>query len=187
MTAVGTMEREVAKIIADILQEDMVLDDAHCLLGEQKWDIPADKALFLVVFDQTAPPFGGASYLDTEDGSSTLGKEIQESAVMHDVRIEIMSFDNDARTRKEEIGMALAGLRAQQLAEQYRIQIGRAQPPVSASETEVAGRLQRYVIHVNVTSLHRKVKEPPKADYFDKFNLATVDGTAKPPKITDQS
>ena len=181
-----TIAREVAKIIADILASEMGLDDQHSLLGDQKWNMPVDKQLFVVVYDQAAPALGAANYLDTDETSSTFGKEIQQSAVLHDVRVEIMSFDNDARLRKEEVGLALASFRAQQMSEQYGIQIGRAQSPVNASETEVTGRLQKYVIHVNVTALHMKVKTPPTADYFNKFNDATVDGTANAPAIVNQ-
>lgn len=184
-TAAPTIAREVSKIIADILGEELVLDPEHCLLGDQKWDIPADKKLFVVVFEQAGPPFGAATYLDTDEASSTFGKEIQQSSVLHDCRIEIMSFDGEARARKEEPGLALAGLLAQQRAAEFGIQIGRAQSTVNASDAEVTGRLQRFVIHANVTALHQKVKEPPKADYFDKFNGATAPGIAKP-KVTDQ-
>lgn len=185
---VGTMQREVAKILADILAAELDLDSSHCLLGDQKWDIPEDKALFLVVFAQAGAPFGGVTYLDTDEASSTFGKEIQQATVVHDCRIEIMSFDNDARVRQMEPGLALNSLFAQQQAELYRIQIGRAQQPVNASDTEVTGRLQRFVIHVNVTALHQKVKTPPSADYYNKFNVRPGFTTAavNPPAVSDQ-
>lgn len=181
-----TIAREVAKIVADLLASEMGLDEQHCLLGDQKWDIPADKQLFVVVFDQAAAPIGAASYLETNPASINVDKEIQQAAVLHDVRVEIMSFDADARLRKEEVGLALGGIASQQAGEQYGLQIGRAQPPVNASETEVSGRLQRFVIHVNVTALHQKVKTPPGYGYFDKFNGATEAGTIDSPSITDQ-
>lgn len=183
---VATLEREVAKIVADIIMAELELDAQHCLLGDQKWDIPADNNLFAVVFAQAGAPFGGTSFLDTDETSSTFGKEVQQASVMHDVRIEIMSFDNSARVRAQEVGMALASFFAQQQSELYRVQIGRAQPAVNASETEVAGRLQKFVVHVNVTALHQKVKTPA-ADYFDKFNVR--DGYAdavNPPQVSDQ-
>lgn len=184
--AVGTLEREVAKLVADVLQAEMVLDDAHCVLGNQKWDIPADKELFVAIFDQAGPVIGTANFFDADPASSTLGKEIQQSAVMHDVRIEIMSFDASARLRKEEVSLALASIFSQQLQSKYRVQIARAQTPVDASDTEVTGRLQKFVVHVNVTALHQKVKDERTGTYYDKFNGATVDGTAKPPRIVEQ-
>jgi hypothetical protein len=187
MTAAGTLVREVAKIACDILQAELGLDDAHCLLGNQPWEIPADKALFAVVFDMAGPAIGTTSHLDRDETSPTFGKEIQQSTVIHTVRVEIMSFDNDARTRKEEIGLAFASLYAQQLEGKYDIQIGRAQAPIDASDAEVTSRLLRFVVRVNITAMHQKVKAPPSADYFDKFNGATVDGSANAPKTETKS
>lgn len=186
-TPAGTLEREVAKIVADLLASEMGLDEAHCLLGDQAWDIPGDKKLFVVVFDQAGPTIGAADYLDADASSSTYGKEVQQSSVLHDVRVEVMSLKSgEARVRKEEVGLALASIAARQAAGRYRVQIGRAQPPVDASETEVSGRLLKFVVHVNVTALHQKVKDPPAPGFYDKFNGATVDGSAKTPEVSTQ-
>ena len=182
----STLSREVSKIVADILQEEMGLDKDHSILGDQKWDIPKDKKLFVVIFDQAAPPTGAANFMDTDQESKTFGKEIQQSNVIHDIRVEIMSYDADARLRKEEVGLALASFFAQQLSGKYGIQIGRAQSPINASDTEVTGRMLRYVIHLNITALHVKIKDLPSADFFDKFNEATEDGTIKAPEITEE-
>lgn len=184
--AASTIEREVAKIAMDVLMAEMGLDAEHCLLGDQAWDIPADKKLFVAIFDQAPAPFGGATYLDTDETSATFGKEIQQGSFVHDVRIDIMSFDNEARVRKEEVALALNSFYSQQLQGQYGVQIGRAQAPVDASGAENSKMLLRYVVHVKITALHQKVKTPPKADYFNKFNGATADGTTNPPAITDQ-
>lgn len=182
-----TVAREPAKIVADILQAEMVLNDAHCLLGNQKWNIPSDKELFVVIFDQAVPPIGATKYLDTDQTSPNFGKEVQQMAGVHDIRVEIMSLDSgEARERKEEVILALNSFYSDQLQEQYGIQLGRAQSPVDASETEATARLQKFVTHVNATVLHQKVKTMPKADFFNKFNGATVDGTAKPPETQTQ-
>ena len=184
--SVGTVTREVAKIAADIIAAEMELNAEHCLLGDQKWDIPKDKGLFVVVFAQAAPPYGGATFLDTDETSDTFGKEIQQASVLHDVRVEIMSFDNSARVRATEVGLAFNSLLAQQLSEKYNISIGRTQAAVNASDSEPTGRLQKFVTHTNMTALHQKVKNPPSADYFNKFNGAAADGSANPPAIAAQ-
>lgn len=176
--------REVSKVLMDILQAEMDLDATHCLLGDQKWDIPADSKLFVVIFDDAGPPFGACDFLDTDPTSPFLGLEVQQSSVLHHCRVDIMSFDAEARTRKEEVGMALASLAAQQAQGQHKMQIGRPQAPVNATATEEAGRLFRYVTSVNVTALHQKVKAPPPgADYYDEFNGAQTPGTALPPEV----
>jgi hypothetical protein len=182
----GSLVREVAKLVADVMVAELGLDAAHCLLGDQKWDIPTDKKLFLVVFDDAGPTIGASNFIDTDETSATYLSEIQQSAVMHDVRIEMMSYDNEARVRKEEPGLALASIFSQQLQEQYRVQIGRAQKPVNASDTEVTGRLFKYVTHVNVTALHQKVKAAADTKYDDKFNGALTDGTINPPEVQTQ-
>lgn len=182
----GTIAREVAKIVADVLGAELDLDPAHCLLGDQEWNIPTDKKLFLVVFDQSGPTIGAANYLETDPSSVDANKEIQQANSLHSLRIEIMSFNGDARTRKEEVGLALASIRALQAAEAAGIQIGRAQAPVDASETETTRRLLKFVVRVNVTALHQKIKAPPGAGFYDKFNGATADGSAKSPEVNTQ-
>lgn len=182
----GTLQREVAKLAADILVEELGLDAKHCLLGDQKWDIPADKLLFVVVYDDGGPVIGAANFLDTDSDSDTYLKEIQQETILHDVRVEMMSFDSEARVRKEEAGMAFASIFAQQIAGQYRVGIGRAQRAVNASDTETTGRLLKYVTHLNITALHQKVKTPPGAGYDDKFNGAVVDGTINSPEVQTQ-
>lgn len=183
----STLEVEVAKLVAGILLAELGLDEDHCLLGNQKWNIPADKQLFVVVFDSKGPAYGAANFLDTDEASATFGKEIQQASALHSVRVEIMSFDADARLRAEEVGLAMNSLYAQQQAEKYFVQFGRPQAPVDASETETTGRLQKFVINLNVTALHQKVKNPPAgADYFNKYNGATEAGTADLPQISSQ-
>lgn len=182
---IGTVTREAAKIAADILQAEMELDEQHCLLGDQKWDIPADKGLFVVVFAQASPPYGGANFIDNDPTSSTYGKEVQQASVLHDVRVEIMSFDNSARVRATEVGLAFNSFFAQQLSEKYNISIGRTQPAVNATDSEPSGRLQKFVTHTNMTALHQKIKGQ-NPEYFDKFNGAEADASANPPTIAAQ-
>lgn len=183
----GTIAREVGKIVMDVLQEEMVLDAEHCLLGNQDWKMPPDQKLFVVIFDGAGPVIGQTTYTDMDPESPTLGLEIQEQAVVHDVRLESFSFDDEARVRKEEIGMALGSYFAQLQESRWRVQIARAQTPVDASDTEVTERLLKYVTHVNVTALHRKVKTNAPAPYYDKFNGASVNGTANIPATSLES
>lgn len=183
---VATQEREVAKIVAGILMEELGLDEKHVLLGDQQYDLPTDKGLFAIVFTSAAPPIGATSFLDNDETSSTFGKEVQQASVLHDCRVEVFSFDQSARTRAVEVVMALVGFYAQQQAERYRVQIGRPSNPVDASETETTKRLLKYVCHVKITALHQKVKNLPGYGYFDKFNGATADASAKSPSIATQ-
>ncbi len=97
-----------------------------------------------------------------------------------------------AKEAAPRVAGALASFYSQQLQGQYRIQIGRAQSPLNATEAEETGRLLRYVVRANVTALHQVAKAPPGAGYDDKFNGATVpvdpdDRTSMPgPSLTAQ-
>lgn len=188
----GTLpERAVDDVVADVLAYEFALDAAHCLLGNMKYKIPPDQQLYVVVFDDMGPPFGVTAFLDQDEASPTFGQEVQQASVLHAVRVEVMGFLTDAgydpaKAAANRLASALGGFYAQQLAGQYRMQVGRAQQPVNASDAEVTGRLVRYVARVNVTALHQTAKNPPGAGYFDKFNGATTDGTANPPEVQSQ-
>lgn len=183
----GTLPaREVSKVVMDVLQLELGLDADHCLLGNQKWNIPNDKRLFVVVFDTVVGRTGACDFLDTDPASPYVGLETQQLNALHDCRVEMMSFDDEARVRKEEIVLALQSIYAQQLMGKYFMGIGRPQDPVDASETEATARLFKFISHVNVTCLHQKVKAPPGAGYYDEFNGATTPGTILPPALSTQ-
>ena len=172
--------REPSKVVADVLISEMGLDDAHCVLGDQPWPIPPDTALYISVFESGPKIIG----LKTEMDDSNPPREIQSGSGLYDVRIELYSLvpGKEARTRRMEVGMALASFAAQQAMAASSCQISRILEPVDASESEGAGQVFKYVIHVNVTALFQKIKTSML--YFDKFNGATEDGTANPPQET---
>lgn len=171
--------REPVKVVADVIQAEMGLDDAHCLIGEQKWDIPPDKQLFVVFFDETIKRIGQTTKLDQTVSPPV---EVQTMSCLHPIRIEIMSYiSTEARKRAPEVMLALESFLARDLMGKYNCQISSCQAPVDASAAEETGMLIRYVARVNVTALHVKTKQ--NAGYYDKFNQATVDGSAKVPEI----
>jgi hypothetical protein len=191
--AIGTLPaRAVDDIIADIMKAEFSLDAEHCLLGNMRYKIPPDQKLFVVVFDDMGPPFGACTFLDIDETSPTYGLEVQQSTVLHTVRVETMGFIDDdgydvAKDTAPKVTHALGGFLAQQAMGKYRLQIGRAQAPINATDTEETARLVKYVSRVNITALHQTAKAPPAgADYFDKFNGATVNGSANAPEVITQ-
>lgn len=188
MTAPTTVEREAVKVVCDVLQAELGLDDKHCLLSDQEYDIPADEQLFAVIFDSRSKPVGAANALDTDPASPTVGQEIQQSAVFHEIIVALMSFNGDARARKEEVGLALQSSTARMLGEKWGVTIYRPSEPIDATDAEGGSRLRRYDTHVKVSQLHQKVKAPG-AGVFTKFNVPSgefADGTINPPSITTE-
>ena len=174
--------REPGKLVADILISEMGLDDAHCVLGNQPWPIPPDEKLYIAIYESGPKIIG----LKTElDQTTDPMREIQSGNGLYDVLIEMQSLmpGNEARTRRTEVGMALASMEALRVMEAHSCRISQIQAPVDASDSEPAGRVLKYMIHVNVTASFQKIKTNPP--YFDKFNGATVDETAKSPEVTE--
>ena len=181
----NTSPREPAKVVLDILQSELGLDNAHCLMGEQKWDIPPDQKLFLVAYDAGGPIISTQTILDI---SVLPPVELQQMVMMHDIRIEIMSYlSPEARARKEEIGLALESFFSRDKQELESCQVSRIQRPVDATASEETGTLWKYVAHVNVTALHTKTKSGAPYLYYSKFNVEpgpahdAPDGTVYPP------
>ena len=87
-------------------------------------------------------------------------------------QIDVMSADNTARLRKEEILMALASIYAQQLQEIYQMQIARIPTQFNdASAVEGGARMNRYTLTVAVNALYTKEKA---AAYYDTFQSPDI-------------
>ena len=81
--------------------------------------------------------------------------------------IDILSANSEARTRKEEIAMALNSTYSQQQQELYSIKISNLPNSfIDLSGVEASRRLNRYNISFNVFSWRTKEKS---IDYFDTF------------------
>lgn len=180
------------ELLQNILAYEFGLDEFHCLLGNQEYEIPADQKLYVVVFDNMGPPTGTCAFLDTDATSPTYGLEVQQSNVLHTLIVAMMGYIRDdgydeAKAQAPRVPGALQGFFAQQLMGEFNLQFGRAQAPVNATGAEGVTRLVRYDFRVLTTVLHQVAKPPPKGvDYFDKFNGATEAGTILPPAVTLQ-
>ena len=170
------INREPLKVVAQIIQEQLGLDVFHVIDATEKFDIPVDQGLFVVLFDEGPSIISRSNWFDPSTNS-----EVQTHTMLHPIRIEICSFNHEARQRKEEVALALDSIYAQQLMEQYQCQVssmtGKFQ---DASAAEPSSFLKRYSTVVNVMAIHGKVQP---VDYFDKFNGATVAQTVNPPEV----
>lgn len=166
----GFVFREPAKIIADVLQTELGLDEGRVMLSNQKINIPTD-GLFVVV-SYVGPGRVIACNSDTTDAGAAGLLEIQTVNVLNMVQIDIMSFGNEARTRKDEIAMALRSVYSQQQQEKFSMQIAR-QPGAMMDTSYLEGTqiLSCYTTTIVTTSLNRKEKS---VDFFDTFRGADL-------------
>jgi hypothetical protein len=159
---------EPIKVVADIIQSELGLPDGAVMVVNQRWAIPSNQDLYVALaYVGPAKTIGNVNYFDSEAES-----EVQETSKAHMVQIDIMSFGDTARTRKEEVEMALLSMYSQFQQGKNLIKIARQPGPlVDASTLEATGRLNRFLMTVMVNALHRKVKA---AAYYNKFSSPEV-------------
>jgi len=159
--------REPIKVIADIFAHELPLDAAHITLNDEKWNIPKDEGIFMhLSIIGPSKPISSGSELDT---SVTPPIERQRMTSLEAIQVDFMSYNTDARTRHNEIGMALASFYSKQAQEANNLQIAKLTTPLNdTSSLEGTGMLKRFTTTISVTALFVKVKA---AEYFD--TLAT--------------
>jgi hypothetical protein len=161
--------REAIKVIADIIQTELEMDEGKVMIYNQKYNIPSDDGLYIVLQYLGSKAIGNNNYaVATTEGMN----EIQEAATADLIQIDIMSPEkadgsNEARARKNEVVMALKSMYAQQQAEKYGISISNIPTTwVDASGAEGTAILTRFSITITAFSITRKIKA---AEYFDTF------------------
>lgn len=157
--------REPIKVLADILSHEMQLDTSHIMLNDEKWNIPKDDTIFMVL-SYLGPSKTISSSNDT-DFSVDPPQEIQQVTTLEMIQVDLMSYNSDARSRKNEVGMALTSQYSQRLQEKYQLQIAKQPAPMTdVSTLEETGRLKRFTTMVSITALFTKKKA---ADYYEQF------------------
>lgn len=146
------------------------------MLTNQKWEIPETPGLYVAISYVSGKVIGNDNYsVATDDGMT----EMQQLVMMYQVQIDLMSYDDSARTLKEIAYMGLMSVASQQIQEQYNVQLARNPAPFQdVSILEETARLNRYTTTINVTQLI--TNQNPNVPYYSDFSQAV------PPEITAQ-
>lgn len=159
--------REPIKVLGDIIKAEMLLEDGQIMLGLENWEIPQTFGLYIALYYGLETTVGQSNDFDT----SSL-QEVQTVAMMHEIVIEALSFNEEARVRKEEIIMALNSVRSQNECGRYFMKINNLpQSFVAAPTLEETKQLNKFRIAFALNALHQKIKT---VDYYDKFDGAAV-------------
>jgi hypothetical protein len=108
------------------------------------------------------------------DNVENVVKEKQSVQSAHTIRIEAMSKNDDARTKKEQIIMALSSQYAQRQCDLNSIRIAEIPSSfIDASGAEGGSQLNRYSIDIVVfaTQVNEKVMT---GDYYDTFRQEQI-------------
>lgn len=158
--------KEPIKVLMEILISEMELDADRVLIYNNKWILPNDLDIFISLRNGSLKTISNRT---TEDDRGVSGFfEVQSISIQEDIIVDIFSGDSTARTRKEEVIMALKSNFSQQKQELYSIKI--VQMPnsfIDLSNVETSRRLNRYNITVPIFSWRTKEKT---IDYFDTYD-----------------
>lgn len=156
---------ENIKIIRNLIKEGLGLDDAHCYIYNNKWLMPEDKGLFVVIGIISSEVIG--NNLKYQD-SPTAFKAVTSTDFCTEYSIDIFSYDISARLKQYEVINLLASFEALQSQERNGYSIARI--PVSFSDLsflEASKMLNRYRASIKV---FHKIETEKVATYFDKLS-----------------
>ena len=153
--------------VRDILIHEMDLDEKRVNIFNQKFDIPTDDGMFIVL---ECLPSKIISNRDRQVQDLATGEyqEIQDLNIQEQIVIGIFSKTLEAMRRKEDVLLALNSVYSQQIQERGSFHIRRISPIQDLTVLESAARLYRYDIPVMMLTWHQKIK---KIDYYDSFKV----------------
>jgi len=116
------MNREPIKIVADIIKEIMGLTDQQIFIYNQDFKLPETSGLFVVIQFNTSQIYSSTNeFVPTDEGAN----EVLSTLTREDYTINVMSKDDTARTRKEEVILSLNSNYSRNQQELYQFKIGR--------------------------------------------------------------
>lgn len=161
---------EPIKVMGMVLQQEMDLPVTQILLGKENYKIPKVEGLYVALLYGPDTTIGNNNYNSTDAQGNFY--EVQDAVMLHQIEIEIMSFDSEARLRKQEVLQALQSYYAQSLMEKYQMRIA-ATPTsfVPVDTIEETKQLNRFHVAVAVNAIWRKIKTTPYYETLQKVGL----------------
>jgi hypothetical protein len=150
-----------------IFLQELELDDDRINIWNQKFDIPSDENLFIVLSYQPSKVIANRNTVKYNPTTSEY-EEIQDVNVQEHITVGIFSRNLDALNRKEEVLMAMASVYSQQLQEKYSFKIARIAPIEDLSVLEATALLYRFDIPLVIFSHYQKIKT---VEYFETFDV----------------
>jgi hypothetical protein len=155
-------------LFCDIIQQEMGLANGRVYLWDQKIMKPTDRDIYIPVSIVSCKPFSNSNQLNS-DGTTTQSTNMQAT-----IQVDIISRGPAARTRKEEIILALNSDYAQSQQEKNSFYIGKIPAGshfVNLSEEDGSAIPYRFSISVNLQYFVTKSKTVP---YFSTFSTPNV-------------
>lgn len=159
---------EVGQMLAAIIRTYMNLPADRVVLSDETFDAPKDKEIYITLALGDPKIISVKSeYLpstDTERGHITYHMPYN---------IEIISRNDDAKTRHQEIPMALNSISAQMTMESNNCRIFRTGAILNLTAIEGVAALKRYRVPVIVSNVETKDSTPSVIDKFTPVTIRT--------------
>lgn len=161
------MNREPVKILCDIIKNIMGLTDQQIFIYNQNFKIPETSGLFVVVQYNTSQ-----IYANNNEFLDATQEELLTTQTREDYTINVMSKDDTARTRKEEVILALNSNYSKNQQELYQFKIGRITGSfTNVSELEGAAVINRFALPVSLLAHYSKTLS---TDYYETFTNSII-------------
>jgi len=160
---------ETGKILVNLLEAWFGFQGKERVVNyNQKWLMPEDDGLYLVVRFLWSKPFGSKlSYTGTVAAGDYT--EIVSTNTQEHYALEIQSASTEARARKLDLLLALTSTQSVQAQEDNQIKFANLPTRVQdTSYSDGAARINRFSVEVNVL---RAYKVTRKVEYYDKFQI----------------
>lgn len=166
------MPPRTINLLVGLIREYMGLDADQVVIYNQKWRIPADNRLYVVVAYLAQKPYGANTTYETfgQTQEKPTGAGLKEVTVVNSQEtftINVYSRGEQALLRKDEIVMALASTAAQQLCEANSIKLGKI--PVGMTDLsglDGAAILNRFAVTINTLCARSQERV---VQYYDQF------------------
>ena len=161
---------EPISIIRNIIIKEMDLKPDRIWIYNADAPLPKDSGLFCILSLNAQNPFSNNVKYEGSFEDDTLN-EVQTMNVQADITVSLLSKDNSARSRANEVQMALGSTYSQQMQEKNKMHISRIGNVVDASFLEATSRLNRFDVDCVALYAYKKVKP---VDYYDKFPIDSM-------------
>ncbi|RTL04657.1 hypothetical protein EKK58_10125 [Candidatus Dependentiae bacterium] len=153
-------------IIREIIKREMNLEDDRIYIYNQKFNIPNDSGLFVVVEYVNSKIISNTNIPKVDYKGDLI--EYQELYTQEQITVQLFSRNIEALQRKEEAVMALYSTYAQQLQEKLSFRVFRNAPIEDLSELEASAILYRFDIPIIMFTWYEKIKA---IGYYNSFRV----------------
>ena len=168
------MNREPIKILGDIIKEFMVLTDQQIMIYNQNFKLPQTSGLFVILQYNTSKVYSAKNQFIPAPEGDAGGQESITTLTQEGYTINIISRDDEARQRKEEVILSLNTNFAQDQQELYQFKIAQISNSFrNVSELEGAAMINRFAIDISLLARYEIIRD---VEYYDSFtNTITTD------------